>query len=79
MVLTDSDLVGSAYHWDLGYLCSNLGSGLYTVYSSTNKKFKYYDEKKLPQNKDFEPPTSHSDMTFQEFATKLKKNNEKEW
>ncbi|CAG5129036.1 unnamed protein product [Candidula unifasciata] len=78
VVLTDSELVGSAYHWDLAYLCSNLGSGQYTVYSSENKKFKYYDEKKLPQNKDFTPPTSHSDMTFQEFASKLKKNNTSE-
>ncbi|KAH9488363.1 Hypoxia-inducible factor 1-alpha inhibitor [Bulinus truncatus] len=78
VILTGSDLVGSAHHWDLGYLCSNLGSGQYTVYSSTDGKFKYYDEKKLPQNKTFVPPTTQTDMTFQEFATKLKKKDNTE-
>lgn len=71
-------MVGSAHHWDLGYLCSNLGSGQYTVYTSSDGKFKYYDDKKLPQNTNFKPPTSHTDMTFQDFATKLKKKDKKE-
>ncbi|XP_005092336.1 hypoxia-inducible factor 1-alpha inhibitor [Aplysia californica] len=80
VILTGSNLVGSAYHWDMDYLCSNLGCGQYTVYTSSSGKFKYYDEKKMPENKDFKPPTSHTDMTFQEFAAKLKqeRNNEKE-
>ncbi|CAL1542228.1 unnamed protein product [Lymnaea stagnalis] len=79
VILTGSDLVGSAYHWDLGYLCSNLGSGKYTVYSSPDGKFKYYDEKKLPQNKSFKPPTSNSEMSFQDFASKLRKRDSKEF
>ena len=72
VILTGTNLVGSAYHWTLPYLCSNLGNGENTVYFSKNGKFKYFDEKKLPLNKDFIPPTTHSDMTFQDFVKKLK-------
>ena len=79
VIITGSDLVGSAYHWDLGYLCANLGNGLYTVYTSEDGKFKYYDEKKVPNIPSFQPPTSHTDMTFQEFASKLKQRNSANW
>ena len=79
MILTGTNLVGSAYHWNLDFLTSQLGSGQNTVYSSKTGKFKYFDEKKIPQNKDFHPPTSHTEMTFQEFRHKLEtEKNERE-
>ena len=79
VILTDTCLVGSAYHWSLDYLTANLGEGKFTVYSSPSGKFKYYDEKKVPHNKGFIPPTSNDQITFKEFTQKLKteKNQKK--
>ncbi|GFO38263.1 hypoxia-inducible factor 1-alpha inhibitor [Plakobranchus ocellatus] len=79
VIITGSDLVGSAYHWNLDYLCAHLGYGLYTVYSSTSGKFKYYDEKKVPNVPSFKPPTSHTDMTFQDFVSILRQKNDSKW
>ena len=71
MVLTDTNLVTSALKWSPDYLAHNIGQGSYTVYSSKNKKFLYYDDKKIFKVPSFHPPTTHEDMTFQEFLSKV--------
>lgn len=72
VVITDSGLVRSALHWDLDYLQGNIGDGKFTVYKSKNKKFQYFDDKKVDTFKDFEKPMEHMDLTFPEFVKKLK-------
>lgn len=73
VIVTGSDLVGPACNWTIEYLADNIGNGLYKVYSSANGKFKYFDDKKVPHNKGFKPPTSQKDMTFPEFVKLLRK------
>lgn len=72
MVITDSGLVQSALHWDLDYLQENIGDGKFTVYKSNNKRFQYFDDKKVDSCKDFQKPMEHMDLTFSEFVSKLK-------
>ena len=48
VVLTDTDLVQSALHWDLSYLEQNMGPAKHTVYVSKSRYFMYYDERKVP-------------------------------
>lgn len=71
-MITDSGLVRSALHWDLDYLQENIGDGKFTVYKSKNKRFQYFDDKKVDTFKDFEKPMDHMDLTFPEFVRKLK-------
>ncbi|XP_064614715.1 hypoxia-inducible factor 1-alpha inhibitor-like [Liolophura sinensis] len=68
VVLTDTNLVTSALHWTIPYLQENIGSCDFSVYSSTNNKFKYYDDKKIRSNKDFIPPTRRTEMKFPDFV-----------
>lgn len=72
MVLTGTNLVNSALHWDLNYLKDNIGNSLFTVYQSKNRYFRYYEPRKIPQHKDFKPPTLQAEMNFSEFVDKLK-------
>ena len=72
VVLLNTNLVTSALHWDLPYLCENLGDGSYSVYESDNHLFKYYDEKKINSHKDFKPTITRKEMKFQDFSEKLK-------
>ncbi|KAK6169076.1 hypothetical protein SNE40_020197 [Patella caerulea] len=72
VILTDTDLVKSAQHWNLDYLYSNIGSGKHTVYSSFKNKFLYYDDKKLPNFPNLVLQTNHEEMTFQEFTEKVR-------
>ncbi|ESO87419.1 hypothetical protein LOTGIDRAFT_220114 [Lottia gigantea] len=72
VVITDTNLVKSAFHWDADYLSSNIGSAKQTVYSSYKNKFLYYDDKKLPQFPDLQLATKHEEMTFKEFTEKVK-------
>ncbi|XP_076440326.1 hypoxia-inducible factor 1-alpha inhibitor-like isoform X2 [Babylonia areolata] len=72
VILTDTDLVQSALHWSPDHLASHIGEGQFTVYSSRNKKFLYYDDKKFSKVPDFTPPTTRQEMTFQEFLRKVK-------
>ncbi|KAJ8318263.1 hypothetical protein KUTeg_003354 [Tegillarca granosa] len=67
VVITDSNLVSSALHWDLDYLATNIGDGNFVVYRSKSNKFKYFDDKKLSSVHSFTKPMEHEDMKFQEF------------
>ena len=72
MVLTDTNLVNSALHWDIDYLSKNMGNGTFNVYFSKNNKFKYFDEKRADSTKDFVRPTLMKEMKFNEFVDLLK-------
>ncbi|KAK7112810.1 hypoxia-inducible factor 1-alpha inhibitor-like [Littorina saxatilis] len=71
VILTGTNLVASALQWSPEYLSNNIGHGTYTVYSSKNHKFLYYDDKKICKVPTFTPPTTHQDMTFQDFLNKV--------
>ena len=47
MILTDTDLVASALHWDLSYLEQNMGPAKHTVYVSKTQTFMYFDDRKV--------------------------------
>ena len=47
VVLTQTDLVSSALHWDLEYLEKHMGGAKHTVFVSKSKKFMYFDDKKV--------------------------------
>lgn len=47
MVLTQTDLVSSALHWDLEYLEKHMGGAKHTVFVSKSKYFMYFDDKKV--------------------------------
>ena len=72
MILTDTDLVGSARHWDLDYLSQHMGDGMFTVYKSDNHKFKYYSDKKAMSLNEFQPPTRQVEITFRDFVQLIK-------
>lgn len=72
VVLTGTNLVSSALHWDLNYLKNHIGDGLFTVYQSNNNYFRYYESRKISTHKDFKPPTLQTEMNFSEFVDKLK-------
>jgi len=72
MVLTDTNLVTSAFKWTLDYLRSNIGDGSFSVYESRTHFFKYFDDKKQPAHPDFKPQMKRLDMTFGEFCDRLK-------
>ena len=50
MLLTDTELVSSALHWDLPYLEHHMGSAKHTVYVSKTNKFMYFDDRKVRIN-----------------------------
>ncbi|XP_053380644.1 hypoxia-inducible factor 1-alpha inhibitor-like [Mercenaria mercenaria] len=72
VILTDTNLVASALHWNLRYLADHMGDGNFTVYKSNSHKFKYYSDKKCKMVKEFKPPTQQTEMTFSEFAALLR-------
>ncbi|XP_046989276.1 hypoxia-inducible factor 1-alpha inhibitor-like [Schistocerca americana] len=77
VVITGTNLVGSAEKWDLEYLEKHMGVADHTVFLSRNHKFKYFDDKKVPHGAnegkiDFTPPTRRLDMKFPEFCRRLK-------
>jgi len=77
VVITDTKLVAPTERWDLDYLEQNIGNGDFSVFLSRNHKFKYYDDKKIPpasgdSRLDFTPPTRRVDMTFPDFASRLR-------
>lgn len=83
VVITDSRLVESAFKWNLDYLRSNIGDGIFNVYESPNHLFKYYDEKKLDKrlpgnNGPFRPPTKRLEMKFDEFYDLMKRPAERD-
>ena len=47
VILTDTDLVASALHWDLSYLEQNMGPAKHTVYVSKTQTFMYFDDRKV--------------------------------
>ncbi|WAQ96454.1 HIF1N-like protein [Mya arenaria] len=82
VIVTGSDLVGSASHWSLDYLAENIGDGTFNVYKSASRKFKYYSDKKMQAVHEFAPPTQLLEMRFQEFMklirSKTNTNSESE-
>lgn len=82
VIITDTDLVGSAHNWNLDYLKEHIGDGNFSVYNSPNHIFKYYDEKKvekkLPGSGSFQPPTKRLEMKFGEFYDLMKKPLERD-
>nr|CAB3252828.1 hypoxia-inducible factor 1-alpha inhibitor [Phallusia mammillata] len=76
VVITDSQLVQPALKWNLRYLKSNLGDGLYYVYSSHNNRFKYFDKERAKQCSSFKQPTTRKEVAFSDFIEMLKKCNE---
>ncbi|RZF37054.1 hypothetical protein LSTR_LSTR012397 [Laodelphax striatellus] len=73
VVITNSQLVGSALKWDLDYLQENMGSGKCTVIYSHNHKFKFYDDSKATPDirAEFTPPTRGVSMKMSEFVKRL--------
>ncbi len=67
VVLTESELVRSALHWDLDYMASNMGDGMFTVYSSKNPVFRYHDPARNAGGYRYEAPTRKEQMTFADF------------
>lgn len=76
MVLTDTNLVYPALKWDIPYLLENIGNGDFSVYSSENHKFLYYDEKKMCNFTDFVPKSRRMEMKFSEFVDTMQKREE---
>lgn len=77
VVLTDTNLVYPALKWDIGYLQENIGNGDFSVYTSDNHKFLYYDEKKMCNFQNFVPKSRRMEMKFSEFVLKLHETEEK--
>uniref|UniRef100_H2ZFW9 JmjC domain-containing protein n=2 Tax=Ciona savignyi TaxID=51511 RepID=H2ZFW9_CIOSA len=73
VIITDTNLVGSAAKWDLNYLHENLGKGLFYVYTSNTNKFKYYNSNRAEQCKSFVNPTERHHVTFPQFLQMLKR------
>lgn len=71
-MLTDTNLVSSALHWDIDYLNKHMGNGSFNVYFSKNNTFKYYDEKRANSTGDFMRPTIMKEMKFNEFVELLR-------
>jgi hypothetical protein len=73
VVLTDTDLVRPALRWTLSFLEANLGDGDFTVFSSADHKFKYYDQGKYDEKNvpDFVPPMDQTTMKFTQFLDKF--------
>uniref|UniRef100_A0A6P7F307 Hypoxia-inducible factor 1-alpha inhibitor n=1 Tax=Diabrotica virgifera virgifera TaxID=50390 RepID=A0A6P7F307_DIAVI len=79
VVITDSNLVKSAVEkWNLDYLEQNLGKSGHTVFVSNDHRFKYFDEKKIhnqknnPKGIEFDPPTRRVQMKVSEFMRKIR-------
>lgn len=67
-MIKDSGLIDSAVNkWNLDYLGAHLNCDEHTVYKSPNSTFKYWDEKKLKNVKNFIPPTEILSIKFNEF------------
>ena len=74
VLLTGSNLIAPAMKWTLPYLEQHMGSNKHTVYiSKDNKKFKFYDEKKVIPDSGFREPMRKREWTFSKFADELKK------
>lgn len=78
VILTDSDIVGTAMKWKLDYLKEHIGKGEFSVFASDTFKFIYYDEKRAQGWKNFVPPTLRLSMKFEEFYHRIKDFNENE-
>uniref|UniRef100_A0A1A8GXL8 Hypoxia-inducible factor 1-alpha inhibitor n=1 Tax=Nothobranchius korthausae TaxID=1143690 RepID=A0A1A8GXL8_9TELE len=76
VVLMDTNLVYPALKWDIPYLLENIGNGDFSVYISENHKFLYYDEKKMPNCKNFVPKSQRMEMKFSEFVDKMRRMEE---
>ncbi|XP_041364031.1 hypoxia-inducible factor 1-alpha inhibitor-like [Gigantopelta aegis] len=79
VVLTDTNLVTSALHWNEAFLRTHIGDGKFTVFTSDSHKFLYYDDKKLKFVPNFKPPTRHLEMTFDQFIDKIEDKNNSKW
>eukprot|EP00731_Ephydatia_muelleri_P017582 Em0010g680a len=74
VLLTGSNLIAPAMKWTLPYLEQHMGSNKHTVYiSKDNRKFKFYDEKKVIPDSGFREPMRKREWTFSKFADELRK------
>ena len=48
------------------------------TYVSNNKKFKYYDDKKCSNVKDFVKPMEQIELSFKDFVQKMNKGKSKD-
>lgn len=72
-MIKGSKLVSRVLNWDLNYLKEHMSSVCCNVMVSKNHEFKYYDQKKITPDINFDPISRPSPMVFSEFAEKLTK------
>ena len=73
MVLTGTNLIEPALHWNLEYLRDNIGDGENAVYLSANGQFMYFDENRCKgKYVNFHPPIQKLSLTFYEFYELLR-------
>lgn len=75
VLITGSNLIGSAMKWDLEYISKHMPESNLTVIISKDHNFKYVNEKKLPQGSaaNMEPiSTRWSSMTAREFLQRIR-------
>ncbi|KAG1659181.1 Hypoxia-inducible factor 1-alpha inhibitor [Nymphon striatum] len=73
VVIEGTHLVSSALKWDIPHLKKNIGNDNFTVFSSNNHKFRYYDGAKIDNVEEkFSPPYCKNQMKFSEFAEKIR-------
>eukprot|EP00731_Ephydatia_muelleri_P017553 Em0010g651a len=74
VLLTGRNLIAPAIKWTLPYLEQHMGSNKHTVYiSKDNRKFKFYNEKKVIPDSGFREPMRKREWTFSKFADELRK------
>ncbi|XP_033124558.1 hypoxia-inducible factor 1-alpha inhibitor-like [Anneissia japonica] len=71
VVIKNSKLVNSALKWNLEYLEENIGAQKFSVYSSPDHKFMYFDAKKAGET-NFQPHTKQHQILFTDFVETLK-------
>jgi hypoxia-inducible factor 1-alpha inhibitor (HIF hydroxylase) len=77
VIIPDSNLVSSARHWNIDYLQNNIGDGKFMTYVSNNQKFKYYDDKKCSNVKNFVKPMEQIELRFEDFVQQINKGKSK--
>eukprot|EP00043_Microstomoeca_roanoka_P012491 m.120971 g.120971 ORF g.120971 m.120971 type:complete len:256 (-) comp15511_c0_seq1:534-1301(-) len=71
VVISGSQLVQSAMHWDIPYMQAHMGDAQFTVYESRGRVFMYSDDEKNIGGYEFASPTRKRAMTFRQFAEEM--------
>lgn len=72
VIIKNLHLVEPALKWSLEYLKHNIGTDKKNVYISPDHKFIYYNKSKCMFTKNFVAPNRQEEITFSEFAHRLK-------